>query len=234
MGGPNQKEVFWHVQQAGSIPAPERWLHPGEQRIAAGFKFQKRKHDWLLGRWTAKQAVIAFIGKTQTPPSPNQIEIRKAPDGAPEVFIDNRPSSCILSLSHSHQFALCALAEKGIKLGCDLESVETRSEAFIKDYLTKSEYELIKSTNTPNRSTYTNLIWSAKESTMKATRKGLSVDTRSVEVNFSPSHDKKQWNRLATFDTNSNQAFFGFWRTQNDMVLTILTNLETFHLEALG
>ena len=70
----------------------------------------------------------------------------------------------------------------GAELGCDLEIVEPRSDAFIADYFTAEEQALIERTSAADRSLLLALLWSAKESALKALRAGLRLDTRSVIV----------------------------------------------------
>jgi 4'-phosphopantetheinyl transferase len=67
-------------------------------------------------------------------------------------------------------------------LGCDLETVEPRSETFVSDYFTAEEQEVVRQACPEDRFTLIALIWSAKESALKALRTGLRIDTRSVSV----------------------------------------------------
>ena len=54
----------------------------------------------------------------------------------------NRPQVTI-SLSHRSGAAICAVAPAGVDLGCDLEVIEPRSEAFVADYFTVDEQALV-------------------------------------------------------------------------------------------
>lgn len=49
-----------------------------------------------------------------------------------------------VSLSHRAGLALCTVAPAGVALGCDLEPVEPRSDAFVADYLTPAERALVE------------------------------------------------------------------------------------------
>ena len=70
--------------------------------------------------------------------------MRPAPSGAPEAFIAGRPRRMSsLSLSHSDGTAFCALAAAGASLGCDVEKVEPHSAAFLADYFTAEEQDLV-------------------------------------------------------------------------------------------
>ena len=94
--------VYFLTQTRGDLPAVETWLAPGERDRAAGFRFPKRHGDWILGRWTAKQALQSFLVLTgQQMPDYPDLEIRSAPDGAPAPYRQGVALPVALSLSHS-------------------------------------------------------------------------------------------------------------------------------------
>ena len=174
--------VYWLEQTEADLPAENGWLSASEVARLNSFCFAKRRADWRLGRWTAKRAVAAYLNAPNRPPALASIEIRPAPSGAPEVFVADQPADFTISLSHRGGVAACAVSRFGVLLGCDLELVEPRSEAFIADYFTPEEQALVAQADTADRFPLCALLWSAKESALKALRTGLRVDTRSVIV----------------------------------------------------
>lgn len=175
-------EVYWLQQSKTDLPATDDWLSESEAVRLSSFRFAKRCADWRLGRWTAKCAVAASLHLSDGHRSFKQIEIIPAATGHPEVTLHDHPEKPTISISHSGGFALCAVAPGDVELGCDLEMVEPRSDAFIADYFTESEQQRIAQTNSAERSLLVSLLWSAKESALKALHVGLRADTRSVEV----------------------------------------------------
>ena len=147
-----------------------------------GMRFEKRRADWRLGRWTAKLAVSAYYNAPCRPDCLRRFEIRPEMSGAPNVWIGTRPAPLTISLSHRAGSAVCAVAPAGVELGCDLETVEPRSPEFLADYFTAREQSLVKQAATSDRPRLVALFWSAKESALKALRLGLRVDTRRLEV----------------------------------------------------
>lgn len=214
-------KIFWHKQSFDNLPSSSGWLHPEEQKILAGYKFPKKKKDYLLGRWTAKKAVSQYLNDSHPQLTFDKIEIRRAEDGAPEVFFEDQLLPVFISLSHSHDIGFCVISKPGQKLGCDLEKIEPRSEAFIKDYFTKNELNIISKTKKEDLPLTSNLIWSAKESALKAIRTGLRIDTRKVEVSFK--NEGKKWNQLSVMELGNNEVFNGFWSSSKDFVFTILS-----------
>ncbi|MCZ7667963.1 MAG: hypothetical protein M5U34_12595 [Chloroflexi bacterium] len=61
-------------------------LHPREQVKFATLKTEKRRQDWLLGRWTAKQLIAEVVAlKMGERPLLNTIEVRNRAMGDPIV-----------------------------------------------------------------------------------------------------------------------------------------------------
>lgn len=242
-------DVFWLEQSVADVPEQADWLSAGELACLSSMRFEKRRADWRLGRWTAKCALAVCLDL----PSHHTyhgalaaIEIRPAPSGAPEVFLGGEPAGVTISLSHRAGVAICAIALCNAALGCDLEIAEPRSQEFVADYFTAEEQDLIAHSPAAERDRLLALLWSAKESALKALHEGLRLDTRSVTVKlagsgqrsmndggmndggivdrdqvgpslFPPLHDSSQWQPLSVQGIDG-QVFQGWW-LQSKMTL---------------
>jgi 4'-phosphopantetheinyl transferase len=175
-------QLYWLEQTESDVPAHTDWLNASDAAHMHTMRFAKRRADWLLGRWTAKRAVAAWLRLPTDPGTLAKIEIRPEPSGAPEAYLSGSPASVSISLSHSSGLAVCAVAESGVVLGCDLEIVERRSDNFIRDYFTAEELAQVAQADATARDWLVTLLWSAKESALKALRTGLRLDTRSLAV----------------------------------------------------
>ncbi len=224
-------EVWWLEQSEAEMPVADDWLHPGEKLRLANLRFPKRRTDWRLGRWTAKRAVAAYLKAPSDPETLARIEIRSAESGAPEVFLDNGPSEVSISITHSNSVAACAVGPSQISIGCDLELIEPRSDAFLTDYLTEAEQALVKRVPADERAVFSNLLWSAKESALKLLKAGLRLDTRCVEVTLSEnslaaannsSDHARDWRPLTVNHAN-NHDLQGWWMSAGEFVRTIVT-----------
>ena len=131
--------IFWLQQAERDVPVDDQWLTPDELNRLRGLGFPQRRRDWRLGRWTAKCAVASYLEWPSRHDTFTDIEVRTAPSGAPEVLIQGTPGPVVISLSHRVGVAICAVAPTGAVLGCDLEKIEPRSQAFISDYFTAEE-----------------------------------------------------------------------------------------------
>ena len=174
--------IYWWEQTEADLPAGDLWLSPSEVARLNAMRFAKRRSDWRLGRWTAKSALALYLKVPADPQVLASIEIRPAPSGAPEVFFQDKPAAAAISLSHRVGIAACAVTSSSGVLGCDLEVIEPRSDAFLSDYFTPEEQSFVAGASAGDRPQLLALLWSAKESALKALRTGLRLDTRSVMV----------------------------------------------------
>lgn len=237
-------DVYWFQQSEADLPATDDWLCEREAARLSSFRFAKRRADWRLGRWTAKCSVAASLRLPSDLLSLKKIEIVPASTGQPEVTLHDQTERVTISISHRGGFALCAVALGDVELGCDLEMIESRSDAFIADYFTEREQHLIAHTSCAERPLLVSLVWSAKESALKALHVGLRADTRSVEVKeldleagrygTTDSHsteDDLPSELLDIFETNwralqvqcaDRTDFCGWWQYSKNIVRTIV------------
>ena len=136
-------DIYWLEQTESQVPHGNDWLSTAEAEVLRGLRFAKRRADWRLGRWTAKNAVAMRFGAQLEPAGLHNIEIRPAASGAPEVFFEGERAPLSISLSHRAGFGACAVGTPGMALGCDLEFVEPHSATFAADYFSVEEQELV-------------------------------------------------------------------------------------------
>jgi 4'-phosphopantetheinyl transferase len=215
-------DVYWLEQAEADVPADDDWLSPPEILQLGTLRVPKRRTDWRLGRWTAKCAVAACL-KTRHPL--NTIEIHAAPDGAPEVRFTGKPPAVSISLSHRGGLAICAVCLSAASVGCDLELIEPRSDAFLADYFNSEEQAVVARASAENRSWLLTLIWSGKESALKALRAGLRLDTRSVTVGFQEPEplDSAAWHPFHVHCSDG-QIFRGWWQSASNLIRTVVAD----------
>jgi 4'-phosphopantetheinyl transferase len=237
-------DVYWLQQSEAGVPHADDWLSENESTRLSSFRIAKRRADWRLGRWTAKCAIATCLQLPAGPEFLSRIEIIPASTGQPEVVLHDRPETVTISISHRDGIAICAVALGDVKLGCDLELIEPRSDAFIADYFTVKEQELIAQTSGEKRAMLVSLLWSAKESALKALHVGLRADTRSVEVKEldSPGQWSKETNahspeynllaelanisetnwRALQIHSSEVEIFRGWWQYSGNILRTIV------------
>jgi 4'-phosphopantetheinyl transferase len=196
----------WLTSSAADVPAGDDWLSSRERAVLGRLHIAKRREDWRLGRWTAKAAVAAWLGV-----SAGRVEIIAADDGAPEAYVDGAPAPVSVSLSHRAGRALAVVADAPGVVGCDLELLEPRSDAFVREWLTDGE----DATMTPLMA---NLLWTAKEAAAKVRRAGLRLDVRHAAVELGDGGDG--WRPLSEVWTEGSRTA-GWWRDAAGFVMTI-------------
>ena len=216
-------DVYWVEQSEADVPKTDEWLGPSELRVLDNLRFPKRHLEWRLGRWTAKCAVAIVQKIPLLPDSLANLEIRAAPSGAPEVFIANKPTDITVSISHRAGLAICAIVCARVKLGCDLEVIEPHSQAFVEDYLAHDEQLRVTEASFDDRARLIALLWSGKESTLKAMEVGLRVDTRCITVKPGEVRSLSGWTPLKTQST-AGDTFHGWWRQANSRMQTLVAD----------
>jgi 4'-phosphopantetheinyl transferase len=203
------------------VPLDDAWLSPREAAWVAGMRFPKRRTEFRLGRWTAKQALALFLGRGDSVDALRTIEIDRAPDGAPAPLVDGRPADAYVTMTDRADQAVCLVGAPGRAIGCDLELVEPRSAAFVADFLTAAEQRLVAAAADGDaRELLANLAWSAKESALKVLRTGLRRDTRSVEVSLPGGPPVDGWSPLRV-RASEGTVFPGWWQRFGAFVLTV-------------
>jgi 4'-phosphopantetheinyl transferase len=207
----------WLTRSFADVPADDGWLAPAEAEVLAGLRIEKRRADWRLGRFAAKAGVAVWLGVR-----PTQVEIRAAPDGAPEAWLEGRRAGVCVSLSHRAGRALAVVGEPGTALGCDLEVIEPRSRAFLNDWLAPAERALVAGAGGARRDLVANLLWTAKEAAAKARREGLRLDVRdAVAALDGLDSPTPGWRRLAVTWADGDGRAEGWWRAEPGWVMAV-------------
>jgi len=224
--------IRYLLTEGAEVPAGDTWLAPSEAAFQQTLHIPHRRADWRRGRWAAKKALAAWLAQ---PIAPGRIAIHPAPDGAPEMLLDGAAAPVALSYSHRAGRALCMLAPQGTVLGCDLELIEPRTDAFVADYFTAAERDFVAASPETDRPLLANLLWSAKESALKALRTGLRMDTRSVEVELENGLCAGSiWQALRVRLVATDEIFQGWWRREGDSLLTMCASPAQGEPEPLG
>ena len=211
--------TWWLARGEDRLPAAGEWLTAAERGRAEGLRYAKRRTDFLLSRWTLKLAVARALGWPDDVAGLARIEARPAPTGAPRLYIDGQPAAAGVSLTDRAGCAVCLVVAQAAAVGCDVEIIERRSDAFVRDYLTEAEQRLVTAAG-PNRDKAANLVWSAKESALKVLQTGLRRDTRTVEVTVPELNPpERTWSPLLV-RSREGAEFPGWWRQSGAFLLT--------------
>ena len=217
---PTEHHVSWLSAGMDGLPVDNSWMDEAETARIETMEYSKRRLESTLSRHTAKTTLIRALGLEPDEETMARVTIRNAPDGAPEAYVDGDEIDAVIAMTDRADWAVCAVLHGSVRVGCDLELVEPRSDAFIRDYFTAAEQKLATGAIADDRHLRANLIWSAKESALKVLRTGLRVDTRSVEVDLDLDGRAPCWRRLEVRGHDS--IFPGWWHRFDEFVLTVV------------
>ena len=235
-------KVHWFEQSLADVPVENDWFSAWESVATSSFA-----HSQASGRLAAGPMDCQACGGRllKSAADPGTLTTNRNTSGCvrrARGFSRRRARGVSISLSHRRGIAVCAVGEPDAMLGCDVEVVEPRSDAFVADYFTPEEQAMTRQAPEPVRFALIALIWSAKESALKTLRTGLRSDTRCVSVALDDSsiaglnHDqipppenlpavpraRPTWRPLRV-SYSEEQVFPGWWFCSADLVRTLVS-----------
>ena len=96
------------------------------------------------------------------------------------------PKDVSYNLSHSGNYVMCAYSTRpGARVGCDLEMLGEFREKTARRFFCQEEYAyILKEEREEERRNLFYRFWVLKESFLKATRRGMGLDTRSFQIGW--------------------------------------------------
>lgn len=158
-----------NIIELDKVPAPEEFLNKRELETYKAFKIDKRKREWLGGRYALKKLACDFFNFDI-----KYMEVKNLPSGQPVLLVPGG-TKLPVSITHSGTYAAAAIALTGQAIGLDIEIIEQRSPAWIKQCFDKRE---ISSKSAP----FLTELWAKKESILKLLQIGLVVPAKDIEI----------------------------------------------------
>lgn len=147
---------------------------------------EKRRREWLMGRWAAKEAVRRLLEQyADLQLSPADIEIVPDPFGCPQIRSAAIPVTIdpAISIAHSHGTAVAlAVLGPGQLVGIDLEHLNQGRENFQSVAFSPDERSLLAALASERRDEWALRMWCAKEAVGKALGRGLSAGLLSFHI----------------------------------------------------
>lgn len=227
--------IHWLTQSYTELPESIEavknggYLSEAEYRRLSLLRTNKRRKDWLLGRWTAKRLLQTVIWEKDGITLPlDMIMITNKADGVSDYQLPIANHQYSISISHSSNNALVAIIEKpDIPVGADMKLITPRPSGFAESFFTKAELALGEGLVGKSRTVWETAVWSAKEAVLKALHLAWSVDTQAISCLIEPvNHLPQTWLPFAIKCDNgrlpaADPTLTGWWRVEDDFVLTI-------------
>lgn len=97
----------------------------------------------------------------------------------------NLGEDVVFNLSHSGKYVMCAYSDRlGEEVGCDLEEIKEYKDQVARRFYCPEEYAFIIGKDETERAKWFYRFWVLKESFLKATRRGMVLDTRSFRIEW--------------------------------------------------
>lgn len=206
---------MWLLRSSLDVPVDDEWLSPKELHVQHGLHVPKRRADWRLGRWAAKQALSRQLGE----PELSKLSVLAAEDGAPEAWRGTQRLDLHLAITHREGQAVAALGPSA--LGVDLEHSTALTPGFLRSFFSEPEQAVLRNHPQPERAL--TLMWSAKESVLKLRRTGLRRDTKSVQIQPPTTALSARWQPLNAHDLQHKEHLIVWCRALQGAVLTLVS-----------
>lgn len=148
-----------------------RFFPAGDFQRINSFKALKKQVEWMAGK-----AAVKILAHERGLGPCHDIRIAAEPGGAP--YLPDFPGLPV-SISHSGDYAACALGEPNGRVALDIEQIETgRMQSIVR--VAFSEREIRQLQGQSDEAHY--LAWTMKEAFLKYIRMGFAEGLKKVEI----------------------------------------------------
>ena len=157
------------IVKTKDVPKAEDFLTPFELKRYKQFTVEKRAREWLAGRYALKKLATEFFNLPL-----KKMQVKNDKSGVPVLQAEGG-NHLTVSISHSGEYAAAAISMIGGLIGVDVEKIEPRSEAWVKEYFDKEEILALEPA-------YLTELWAKKEAVLKLLKIGLTVPATDVKI----------------------------------------------------
>jgi len=155
------------VVELDAVPPAGEILTARELKTYEDLMVEKRRRDWLGGRYALKQLAMNFFTFDM-----QSMEVRNAPSGKPLLLVPGG-THLPVSITHSGLYAAAAIALTGDNVGIDMEIIEKRGKEWAEMCFAKEEIS-------SKADFFLTELWAKKEAVLKFLGLGLSVSMKDI------------------------------------------------------
>lgn len=155
----------------------------GDERARAE-RFYRAVHG---ARFTAARGLLRHVLGLYLGEHPSEVDFVYEEKGKPFLPLDRNPEGVTFNLTHSHQYALVAVASR-VEIGVDIEQIrDTRDlEGIAERFYSEPEKECLRNADETHRLDLFYRYWCRKEAFLKARGDGLSFPLNRFDVSKGP------------------------------------------------
>jgi 4'-phosphopantetheinyl transferase len=171
-----------HVWRAAIPAVPsaalEATVSEAELRYAERMTSDTARRQFIAAQAALRTALARYLDEP-----PAAIRFRRGEHGKPFLESDHGADSLQFNLSHSHDLAVVAVT-RGAEIGVDLEKVRERpsAERLAARFFAEGERAALAAVSAAEKERMFFRLWTRKESHIKATGTGLSVNLRAIDT----------------------------------------------------
>lgn len=182
--------------------ASKTFLHPTELEYLSTLNFSKRQQSYLLGRYTAKAAIIRWVPELL----PKEVAVTSGIFDHPIVYHSDQRKIQV-TISHTSSFGAAIAFPEEYPLGIDLEPVQNHNQSIIDSQLTTAEKAWIDNNYSHSSSILYTIHWTLKEALSKVLRTGMMSPFEIYAIQ-NLVHDGSYW--TSTFQNFAQYQGFSF------------------------
>lgn len=155
-------------------------LSADEIERAGRFHFEKDQNRFIAARGLLRQILGLYLGE-----KPQRLQFEYTDFGKPVFGTNSDYKGLHFNLSHSANFALCAITQSR-EVGIDIERIrsEISVDQIVRRFFSPSEIRSIEMLHEEKRNQLFFQYWTRKEAFLKATGKGLSFPMEQCDVSL--------------------------------------------------
>lgn len=148
------------------------WLSSREQARVETFGSEKRRREFVLGRYAGRSLLAEHLGIR-----PEDVPLDVADSGAPDVDV----GALHLSIAHTHPYAVAVAARR--RVGVDVERIRERRPDLYRFVLHPDEYDLLDRLPLDHDRIQI-LSWALKEAVLKGLRTGFRLSPKKLRLDL--------------------------------------------------
>ena len=172
------------------------------------FLFKEDSIRCLLGEIIARYAISKDLNIKNE-------DISFKTDSFNKPYLPIADKSVLYNISHSGEWVVCIISDK--PCGIDVELIKKADFGIAKRFFSQNEYESLMSQPEHYRTRYFFMLWTLKESYIKADGRGLSLPLDSFSINIGPDRIC-----VSAKDTNNLlNCFFSQFEIDNSHIVSV-------------
>ncbi|WP_256644898.1 4'-phosphopantetheinyl transferase family protein [Thermomonas paludicola] len=153
---------------ASAQAAGLHWLTDAEQHRLRAMRVQARRDSFIAGHWLARHSAAQWLQLDAT-----RVALGRQADGRPLLCVDGAPGALQVSLSHSGNWLVCAIATRAVGVDVEVPRKPRKLDALAGFVFSVEETRRLRALPEDARPAAFHQLWTLKEARGKRSGEGL-------------------------------------------------------------